>query len=149
MKLILITDVKDLGMAGDVVEVKDGYARNYLLPKKYAVLATRDALKKVGSIKAEADKVRNSRLEEHKALLAEISEVSLSFTKKADENGNLYGSVSEYDIVDAMSLKGIKIHRNNVIFEKHIKEIGDFEVQISFGKDLTTTIKVAVVKEEI
>lgn len=149
MKLILITDVKDLGMAGDVVVVKDGYARNYLLPKKYAVLATRDALKKVESIKVQADKVRNSRLEEHKALLAEISEVSLSFTRKADENGNLYGSVSEYDIVDAMSLKGIKIHRNNVIFEKHIKEISDSEVQISFGTDLTTTIKVAVVKEEI
>lgn len=149
MKLILITDVKDLGMAGDVVTVKDGYARNYLLPKKYAVMATRDALKKIESIKVQADKVRNSRLEEHKALLAEISEVSLSFTRKADENGNLYGSVSEYDIVDAMSLKGIKIHRNNVIFEKHIKEISDSEVQISFGTDLTTTIKVAVVKEEI
>lgn len=149
MKLILITDVKDLGMAGDVVTVKDGYARNYLLPKKYAVMATRDALKKIESIKDQADKVRNSRLEEHKALLAEISEVSLSFTRKADENGNLYGSVSEYDIVDAMSLKGIKIHRNNVIFEKHIKEISDSEVQISFGTDLTTTIKVSVVKEEI
>ncbi|MFA7056752.1 MAG: 50S ribosomal protein L9 [Candidatus Cloacimonadales bacterium] len=149
MKLILITDVKDLGMAGDVVTVKDGYGRNYLLPKKYAVMATQDALKKIESIKVTAEKVRNSRLEEYRALLAKVHEVSLTFTRKADENGNLYGSVSEYDILDAMNEKGIKLNKNNVIIEKHIKEINDYEVKISFGTDLTTTIKVAVVKEEI
>lgn len=78
-----------------------------------------------------------------------MHEVSLTFTRKADENGNLYGSVSEYDILDAMNEKGIKLNKNNVIIEKHIKEINDYEVKISFGTDLTTTIKVAVVKEEI
>jgi len=73
MKLILIKDVKDLGMAGDVITVKSGYGRNYLLPQKYAVMATKDALKKIEAIKADAEKVRNIKLEENKAKLASIS----------------------------------------------------------------------------
>jgi len=149
MKLILIKDVEGLGMAGDVVTVKNGYGRNYLLPQKYAVMATKDALKKIEAIKVEAEKVRNAKLEEHKAKLAVISKMTLTFNRKADENGSLYGSVSEFDIVEAIKEKGIEINRNNVIIEKHIKEIGDSEVQISFGSDLTATVVVTVAKEEI
>ncbi|MBI9030801.1 50S ribosomal protein L9 [bacterium] len=149
MKLILIKDVKDLGMAGDIITVKSGYGRNYLLPQKYAVMATKDALKKIEAIKVDADKARNAKLEENKAKLASISQMTLTFTRKADENGSLYGSVSEFDIVEAIKEKGLEINKNNVIIEKHIKEIGDSEVQVSFGSDLTATVVVTVVKEEI
>ena len=149
MKLILIKDVKDLGMAGDIITVKSGYGRNYLLPQNYAVMATKDALKKIEAIKAEAEKVRNSKLEEYKSKLEKLKTVTLTFNRKADENGSLYGSVSEFDIVEAIKEKGIEINRNNVNIEKHIKEIGDSEVEISFGSDLTATVVVSVVKEEI
>lgn len=149
MKLILIKDVKDLGMAGAIINVKNGYGRNYLLPQKYAVMATRDALKKIEAIKADAEKSRNIKLEENKAKLAKISVMTLTYNRKADENGNLYGSVSEFDIVESIKEKGIEINRNNVNIEKHIKEIGDSEVVISFGSDLTATLIVSVVKEEI
>lgn len=149
MKLILIKDVKDLGMAGDIITVKSGYGRNYLLPQKYAVMATRDALKKIGAIKVDAENVRNVKLEEYKAKLAKISVMTLTFQRKADENGSLYGSVSEYDIIDAIKEKGIEINKSNINIEKHIKEIGDSEVQVSFGSDLTATVIVTVVKEEI
>lgn len=149
MKLILIKDVKDLGMAGDIITVKSGYGRNYLLPQNYAVMATKDALKKIEAIKAQAEKVRNSKLEEYKAKLEKLKTVTLTFNRKADENGSLYGSVSEFDIVEAIKEKGIEINKNNVNIEKHIKEIGDSEVEISFGSDLTATVVVSVVKEEI
>lgn len=149
MKLILIKDVKDLGMAGAIITVKNGYGRNYLLPQKYAVMATRDALKKIGAIKADAEKVRNVKLEENKAKLAKISDMTLTYNRKADENGNLYGSVTEFDIVESIKEKGVEINKNNVNIEKHIKEIGDSEVIVSFGSDLTTTVLVSVVKEEI
>ncbi len=149
MKLILIKDVKDLGMAGDVITVKSGYGRNYLLPQKYAVMATKDALKKIEAIKADAEKVRNIKLEENKAKLASIAKMALTFNRKADENGNLYGSVSEYDIVEAIKENGVEINKNNVNIEKHIKEIGDSEVVISFGSELTATVVVSVIKEEI
>ncbi len=149
MKLILIKDVKDLGMAGDIVTVKSGYGRNYLLPQNYAVMATKDALKKIEAIKADAEKIRNIKLEENKAKLASIAKMALTFNRKADENGNLYGSVSEYDIVEAIKENGVEINKNNVNIEKHIKEIGDSEVQIHFGSDLTATVVVSVVKEEI
>jgi large subunit ribosomal protein L9 len=149
MKLILIKDVKDLGMAGDVVTVKNGYGRNYLLPQNFAVMATKDALKKIEAIKADAEKVRNIKLEENKAKLAQLSNMTLTFNRKADENGNLYGSVSEFDIVEAIKEKGVEINKNNVHIEKHIKEIGDSQVEISFGSDLTATVVVSVVKEEI
>jgi large subunit ribosomal protein L9 len=149
MKLILIKDVKDLGMAGDVVTVKNGYGRNYLLPQNFAVMATKDALKKIEAIKADAEKVRNIKLEENKAKLAQLSNMTLTFNRKADENGNLYGSVSEFDIVEAIKEKGVEVNKNNVHIEKHIKEIGDSQVEISFGSDLTATVVVSVVKEEI
>ncbi len=149
MKLILIKDVKDLGMAGDVITVKNGYGRNYLLPQNFAVMATKDALKKVEAIKADAEKVRNIKLEENKAKLEQLSKMTLTFNRKADENGNLYGSVSEFDIVEAIKEKGVEINKNNVHIEKHIKEIGDSEVTVSFGSDLTATVVVSVVKEEI
>ena len=149
MKLILIKDVKDLGMAGTIVTVKNGYGRNYLLPQKFAVMATRDALKKIEAIKADAEKVRNIKLEENKAKLEKISVMTLTYNRKADENGNLYGSVTEFDIVESIKEKGVEINKNNVNIEKHIKEIGDSEVEVNFGSDLTTTVKVSVVKEEI
>jgi large subunit ribosomal protein L9 len=75
--------------------------------------------------------------------------MTLTYNRKADENGNLYGSVTEFDIVESIKEKGVEINRNNVNIEKHIKEIGDSEVVVSFGSDLTTTVQVSVVKEEI
>jgi len=75
--------------------------------------------------------------------------MTLTFNRKADENGNLYGSVSEFDIVEAIKENGVEINKNNVNIEKHIKEIGDSEVEISFGSELTATVVVSVIKEEI
>ncbi len=147
MKILLITDVKDLGMAGDVVVVKDGYARNYLLPKNYAVMATNDALKKIETIKADAEKIRNAKIEEYKATINKLNNVALTFVRKADENDSLYGSVTDFDIVNALAEQGININKNNLVIGHSIKDLGDTEVNVDFGSDLTATVKISVVKE--
>lgn len=147
MKIILIRDMKDLGVAGDVVVVKNGYARNYLLPKQYAVMATRDALKKIEAIKEKAVALKNTKVEEIKAKIASLVGVELSFARKADDDGNLYGSVSEFDVVSALAEKSIKVNKMNIVMEKHIKVLGETEVTLDFGSDLTTTVKVTVGQE--
>lgn len=147
MRIILIKDVRRLGLAGDIINVKDGYGRNYLLPQGFAVLATKDALKKIEAIKEKAETERSSRLAENKAKLAKISEMTFNFLRKSDDNGNLYGSVSENDIVAAIAANGVEINRANVIIRENIKMLGEVEVEINLGVDLVANIKVIVERE--
>ena len=147
MKIILIKDINKLGEPGSVVNVADGYARNFLLPKKLAIIATPKNLVKVEAIKKQAELAKLEIENKYKALALRIKDVELVFTRKADENNHLFGSVSEKDISEALAEKGIEIHRSVVNIEKHLKEIGSFEVPIVFTSEITANLKVNINKE--
>lgn len=147
MKIILTTDIKKLGNAGEIVNVANGYARNYLLPKNFAILATPANMAKVEDIKKEAELARLEIENRYKALVLKLKDVELKFNRKADENDHLFGSVSEVDIVNSLQEMGIEIHKSHVMMEKHIKELGEFEVKIEFTSDITCTVKVIVENE--
>jgi large subunit ribosomal protein L9 len=147
MKVILKKDINKKGKAGDVIKVADGFARNYLLPQGFAIVANKYNLSKVDSIQQEADLARLELESKYKALALQVSNASLLFTRKADENDHLFGSVSENDIVDALVAKEIDIHRSFIKMENHLKSIGDFEVEVNFPGDINATLKVTVGKE--
>jgi large subunit ribosomal protein L9 len=147
MKIILAKDVKKLGEAGKVVKVANGYARNYLLPQNLAVLATKHNLSKVEAIKTAAEEEKKALESKYHELVQQLTGVELAFVRKADENEHLFGSVSETDIVKALADKEIDLHRSFVKMDKHIKEIGSFDVEIDFTTDIKATLKVTVEKE--
>lgn len=148
MKVILAKDINSLGEAGSVVKVADGYARNYLLPKKLAILATSYNLSKVEAIKKQAEAERLALENKYNAIVQQINDLGeISFQRKADENEHLFGSVSEVDITHALQEKEIEIQRSFVNMEKHLKEIGSFDVEIAFTTEIKTTLKVNIEKE--
>ncbi len=148
MKVILMTDVEKLGAAGDLLKVKDGYARNYLVPKKLAIFATKGNMNRVAAIKQKAEEERLKKLDELKALAKALDNVEIRFERKADENGHLFGSVSEVDIVHELEKKDMNIHKSMIHMEKHIKEISETTVFVKFATDVVANVKVVVVKEE-
>ncbi|PIE51823.1 50S ribosomal protein L9 [Candidatus Fermentibacteria bacterium] len=144
MKVLLIKTVDSLGTAGDVVTVAAGYARNYLLPKKLAVIATPGSMKMAASLKAAAEA---KALEENKAaetLAAKLRETELSFSATADENGQLYGGIGEREIAAALVEKNFEIDRNQIILPAHIKNVGEHEVEIKVHGEIHEKIKVRV-----
>jgi large subunit ribosomal protein L9 len=147
MKIILAKDVKKLGEAGSIVSVADGYARNFLIPKKMAILATKANLSQVEAIKKAAEAEKLALESKYHELIQKINDVELTFVRKADEHDHLFGSVSETDISKALSEKEIDVHKSFINMEKHIKEIGSFEVEIDFTSDIRTALKVNVEKE--
>jgi len=147
MKIILTTDIRKVGSAGDVVKVADGFARNYLLPKKYAIVASKGNLARVETIKKDAEIARLEIENKYKATVLKLADVELTFQRKADENGHLFGSVSEKDIASILEEKELDVHKSNIVLEKHLKELGSFEVEIAFTSEIKANIKVNIENE--
>lgn len=148
MKIIMIEDIEKVGEAGEVIEVADGFARNYLLPKKFAIPATKTTLKKVESIKKEAEEKRLETMNHYKALAAKLEGKELTFLRKADENGHLYGSVSEKDIYETINEKGFDIDKKMIVLDKHLKEVGNYDIKLNLTKDVNTQISIKIEEEE-
>ena len=147
MKIILLEDILKLGDAGDVVKVSPGYGRNFLLPKNLAILATPKALKNLDKIKQSATEKAEKAKDALRDKADKLSGTELTFSRKADEDGHLYGSVSNIDIVNALNEKGFDIHKSMIKEEAHIKEVGSFDIDISFTSDIHAQIKVIVEAE--
>jgi len=147
MKVILLNNIEKLGLKGEVVNVKRGFARNYLIPREMAMYATPLNLKRVGDIRAKAVEEEEKRLTELKKLAEKINSINLVFVRKVDENDHMFGSVSEADIVTAIAEQGLEIHKSTVQLEKHIKELGHSQVQIKLHKDVIAVVKIDVQKE--
>jgi len=143
MKVILKEDISKKGLAGDVIKVADGYARNYLLPRGIAIIATPYNLSKVENIRKNAELARLELENKYKAMAAQLTGVSLAFIRKADDSGKLFGSVSENDISEALAEKEIEIHKSF-----NLKNIGEFDVQVAFPGDINSSLKVVVEKEQ-
>lgn len=148
MEVILIKDVPKLGKAGDVVKVKDGYARNYLIPKGLAILANQKTIKALENqrkiILAKAERERK-KLE---SLAEKLEGISLTVYRKTVEDDRIFGSVSLIDIVNMLKEKGIEIEKSQVLLEEPIKKLGTFEVPIKLSSDKIINIKVEVLEEK-
>jgi large subunit ribosomal protein L9 len=144
-KLILTNEVSGLGSAGDVVEVKDGYARNYLIPRGFAVLWSRGGEKQVSAIRAARDARAIATEEEAKALKAKLEEKPIRIAIKAGANGRLFGSVKTSDVVDAVAAAGIgAIDKRKVEFAGAVRTTGDYEATVRVG-ELVANLKLQVV----
>ncbi len=148
MELLLKEDVDNLGARGDLVKVKPGYGRNYLLPRGLAIQATPGNVKQIelqrkALLKKEA--VERGAATQQADLL---KEVTLEFARKVGEHGILYGSVTSMDIAEAFAAKGYEIDRRRVLLKDPIKEPGEFEVPVKLHREVTTNVKVVVRNEE-
>ena len=147
MEVILREHVENLGRRGEIVKVADGYARNYLLPRKLALLATAGNKK---HIERERAKLEAKEAEEQKiaeALRDRLANVEIVIARKVGETEALYGSVTTADIADALAAKGFDIDRRRLQLAEPIKKIGDLEVPVKLQREVTAQLKVRVVAE--
>jgi large subunit ribosomal protein L9 len=147
MEIILREDVQHLGKAGDVVKVKDGYARNFLLPKGLAYPATEANKKKIAF---EADRIAKQRAAERSAAegeAAQLAAVALTFPMKVGEEEKLYGSVTASDIQRTLEERGLHVDKRKIDLPEPIRALGEFRVGIKLHPDVRPEITVTVVKE--
>jgi large subunit ribosomal protein L9 len=147
MEVILREHVDNLGRRGEVVKVADGYARNYLLPRKLALVATAGNKQR---IERERAKFEASEAEEKKiadAMAARMANVEVEIARKVGETDALYGSVTSSDIADALSAKGFDIDRRKIQLREPIKKLSELDVPIRLQRDVVATVKVKVVAE--
>jgi large subunit ribosomal protein L9 len=147
MQIILQEDVDKLGHRGDVVTVKPGYARNYLLPQKLAVEATAGNLKAIERIRNSLAKKTATEMEAAQKQAALLNGAALKFTRKTGENDQMFGSVTSADIADGLAKQGFKIDKRQAQLGEPLKTIGEFPVTIKVFRDVTAQIKVSVDKE--
>ena len=149
MQVILLGKVANLGELGAVVKVKDGFARNFLIPQGKAKRATEANLKAFESKRAELEKAQAETLAKAKSRGEKLEGLTLQITQKAGPDGRLFGSVTNYDIVEALQKQGHEVERANVRMPQGpLKQVGDFPIQIALHTDVTATITVSVVGEQ-
>ena len=147
MQIILQEDIEKLGRRGDVVTVKPGYARNFLLPQKLAVEATVGNLKAIERIRTSLAKKTATEVEAAQKQAELLNGISLKFTRKTGENDQMFGSVTSADIAEGLGAQGFKIDKRQAQLGEPIKSIGEFQVTIKVFRDVTAQIKVTVEKE--
>jgi large subunit ribosomal protein L9 len=148
MEVILREDIDNLGNRGQVVKVAPGYARNFLLPKKLAVLAN-ESNKKIVEQERQAHLRKEAKLQSEAQDLAKLmTGVSVTITQKAGENDQLFGSVTSKDVADALAAKGYTVDRRKVQLDEPIKQLGEYKVPVRLHKEVTAEITVVVAKEE-
>ena len=146
MKVILTTNVKKLGKVGDLVNVKDGYARNFLLPKKMALRENKKNLEYYEKIKEEIKINENNKLEQAKQTIENIKKLNIEFSKEADEKGQLYGAISKKEILNFLKDNEVKIHSDDIVLSEQIRSIGEHEIIVNPYTDIQETIKITVHK---
>ena len=148
MKVILKEDVQNLGQQGDIVEVKSGYARNYLMPQKLAILFTKQQKKSI----EEAQRVEERKLEREKdqleLVLKQVEDLSLSLKMQSEEDSKLFGSVTKLDIVKLLEENGITLDKKYVDLSSSIKTLGEHKVNIVFTKEMYASLTLTVEKED-
>ncbi len=146
-EVLLLSDVENLGKAGDVVKVADGYARNYLLPKDLAAPVSQHALRRLEKMRKEREQLSRIQMAEAKDKAAKLANVSVTIRAKTVDGTRLYGSVAAGDIVAALEEGNkITIDKSQVVLPEALKETGTFDVTIKLHPDVTPTIKVWIVE---
>jgi large subunit ribosomal protein L9 len=149
MQVILMEKVANLGNLGDVVKVKDGFARNFLIPQGKAKRATQDNLKAFEARRAELEKAQNEQLTKAQERGTKLEGLTIQISQKAGVDGRLFGSVTNYDIVEALKKQGHEVERSQIRMPQGpLKQVGDFPLQVALHTDVTTTITVSVLGEQ-
>ncbi len=147
MKVILRENLDALGIIGDVVEVKDGYARNYLIPRKFAFEANPKNLHQLDEQKKQLERKQDKELHNARALAAELEKVSLTVQMKVGEDGKLFGSVTTQMIADGLKEKGFEIDRKIITIPEAIKALGIYTINIKVHREVEANLKIWTVRE--
>jgi large subunit ribosomal protein L9 len=145
MKVILVDDVIKVGSAGEVKEVAEGFARNYLIPQKLALAATEANIRRWESEKRVRQIHLNQKLESAQKLGAELGKLTLEISAKAGREGHLFGSITSQAIAEALLAKSYAVDRKNIIIETPIKDLGDYKISVRLHSQVTASIPVRVV----
>ncbi len=145
--ILLRDDIESLGGRGEIVKVKAGYARNYLLPQGLATLATKGNLKQIEGERAALLKKAAVEKATADAQKDQMSSISLTFERKAGEGGTLFGSVTSMDIADAIQAKGYEIDRRKIVLKDAIKETGEYTVKVKLHREVVLEVPVTVTAE--
>jgi len=148
MRVYLLKDIERVGMAGEIVKVSEGFARNYLISKKLGLEVTdkneKNFLGKIRTI----EKRKEAILTQTSMLAEKVKSVEITIKRKTHDNGKLYGSINASEIVELLSSKGINISKNQVEFDKLIKSLGTYDVKIKLSSKLQPSFKLKIVQEK-
>lgn len=147
MEVILKEDIQNLGKMGEVVRVRDGYARNYLLPRGLVLMANKKNLKGFEHQKRVVASQKERVVKQAETLSQKLAGAALTIAVKAGEEGKLFGSVTNIDIEKALRAKGFDLERRKIPLDEPIKSLGDYEIPVRLTADVTATVKVSVVSE--
>lgn len=147
MQIILQEDIEKLGSRGDIVTVAEGYARNYLLPRKLALEASPGNLKRLEKIRTTLAKRTATERDQAQKQAELLNSVTLNFSRKAGENDQLFGSVTAADITEALAAQGFEIDKRRIQLAEPIKVVGQYEVTAKLIHDVSATLKVHVTPE--
>jgi large subunit ribosomal protein L9 len=148
MQIILQEDVEKLGTRGQLVNVAEGYARNFLLPKKLALEATPGNLKRLDKMRTAFAKKEATEKEAAQKLADLLAGVSLTLSRKAGENDQLFGSVTSGDVSEALAAQGYNVDKRKIALAEPIKVVGEFEIPVKLHREVSANVKVTVRKEE-
>ena len=147
MEIILQEDVDKLGSRGQVVTVKEGYARNYLLPQKLAIPANASNMKRLEKMRAAFAKKEATEREGAQQQAAQLATVALKLSRKAGENDQLFGSVTSSDIAEALKAQGYEIDKRKIQLNDPIKLVGEYPITVKLYRDVTATVTLTVSRE--
>lgn len=147
MQIILQEDVEKLGNRGELVEVAEGYARNFLLPRKLALEASAGNMKRLEKMRAAFAKKEATEKDAASTLAGLLANVSVELTRKAGESEQLFGSVTSADVSESLAAKGYNVDKKKIQLADPIKTIGEFDVPVKLQREVTATVKVIVRKE--
>jgi len=147
MKVILLQDIPKLGKDGDVVEVADGYARNFLIPKGLAEVATLQRIAIIANRMEKERKLREKQEQEARILAEKLEHTSCTIPVKAGEEDKLFGAVTVQDIADTLAKEGLYVDKKKIALEEPIKKLGVYNIPIKVSPDITVSFKLWVVKE--
>lgn len=148
MKVILTQTVDKLGKMGEVIEVKDGYARNFLFPKNLAREATTGNMKGIEGLKKKQAAIEAAKLAEAKIAADKISAISLTMTAEAGEEDKLFGSITSDMIATALEAEGVKVDKKDIVLDEQIKKLGSYQIMVKVVPEVKATLKVLIVKKQ-
>lgn len=147
MKVILLKTIDRLGKAGDIVTVKEGYARNFLIPNNAVKEATPGNMKILDSVKKKQAEVDAKKLAEVKGVAAKLAELTITISAQSGEEDKLFGSVSNEDIALALAAENIKVDKRDIVLDEPIKKLGQYQVIVKLHPEVKADLKVLIVKK--
>jgi large subunit ribosomal protein L9 len=147
MQIILQEDVEKLGTRGELVDVAEGYARNFLLPRKIGLEATPGNMKRLEKMRAAFALKEATEKDAAQKIAEQIAGVSLEFTRKAGENDQLFGSVTSADVAEALATKGFPVDKRKIVLVDPIKVVGEYEIPVKLHREVTVNVKLTVARE--